>query len=184
MPIKKLRWLPWPPDWFSTSSLQPLSWIQFNLTGSKILTSAIKFVFFGSIRKPRWPRWSLIGWAISDFFSAAEWNLAKFWQEARNQCPILQVCIFFWWFIKTRWLSGLWLVVTSLKFNKVLQEGKSLMSSTKFVFSGPIKKLGWPPCLWLADTFWLLFISWKNFNETKKVAKSQCPLPKCVFPGL
>ena len=45
---------------FSTSTLKPLKGIQQNLTGSKISMSSTKFVFFGPIRKTRWPPWSLI----------------------------------------------------------------------------------------------------------------------------
>ena len=45
----------------SASPLKPLNEIQRNLTGSKISTSSTKFVFFGPIRKTRWPPWPLIG---------------------------------------------------------------------------------------------------------------------------
>ena len=51
-------------DWlrhFSTSPLKLLNGIQRNLIGSKISTSSTKFVFFGPIRKTRWPPWPLIG---------------------------------------------------------------------------------------------------------------------------
>ena len=41
--------------------LKALNRIQRNVTGSKILTYSTKFVFFGPIRKTRWPPWSLIG---------------------------------------------------------------------------------------------------------------------------
>ena len=40
---------------------KPLNRIQRNLTGSKILTSSTKFVFFGPIGKTKWPSWPLIG---------------------------------------------------------------------------------------------------------------------------
>ena len=54
----------WLAEIFSTSPLKPLNGIQRNLTGSKILTSSNKFVFFGPVRKTRWPPWPLIGWDI------------------------------------------------------------------------------------------------------------------------
>ena len=54
---------------FSTSPLKPLNGIQWNLTGSKIWMSSTQFVFFGSIRKTRWPPWTLIGWDILDISS-------------------------------------------------------------------------------------------------------------------
>ena len=45
----------WLAETFSTSSLKPLNGIQQNLPGSKISTSSTKFVYFGLIRKTRWP---------------------------------------------------------------------------------------------------------------------------------
>ena len=60
---------------FSTSPLKPLNGIQRNLTRSKISTSSTEFVFFGLIRKTRWPPRPLIGWDIFDFSSeTAEQN--------------------------------------------------------------------------------------------------------------
>ena len=84
----------WLAETFSTSPLKPLNEIQQNLTGSKISTSSTKFVFFGPIRKTRWPPWPLIGWDIFDFSSeTAEWNSTKL---DRKQDPnvLYQVCVF------------------------------------------------------------------------------------------
>ena len=47
----------WLAETFSTSPLKPLNGIQRNLTGSKILTSSTKFVFFGPISKQKYPPW-------------------------------------------------------------------------------------------------------------------------------
>ena len=47
----------WLAEKFSTSPLKPLNGIQWNLTGSKIWMSSTKFVFFGPIRKQKWPPW-------------------------------------------------------------------------------------------------------------------------------
>ena len=79
---------------FSTSSLNPLNGIQRNLTGSKILTSSTKFVFFGPIGKTRWPPWPLIVWDVFDFFSiTAEWNSTKL--DRNHDLNVLyQVCVF------------------------------------------------------------------------------------------
>ena len=44
----------WLAETFSTSSLKSLNGIQRNLTGSKLLTSSTKFVFFGPIWITRW----------------------------------------------------------------------------------------------------------------------------------
>ena len=57
----------WLAETFSTSPLKPLNGIQRNLIGSKISMSSTKFVFFGLIRKTKWPPWPLIGWDIFDF---------------------------------------------------------------------------------------------------------------------
>ena len=43
----------WLAETFSTFPLKPLNRIQRNLTGSKIITSSTKFVFFGRIEKTR-----------------------------------------------------------------------------------------------------------------------------------
>ena len=47
----------WLAETFLTSPLKPLNRIQRNLTGSKISMSSTKFVFFGPIRKQKWPPW-------------------------------------------------------------------------------------------------------------------------------
>ena len=47
----------WLAETFSTSPLKPLNRIHRNLTGSKISMSSTKFVFFGPIRKQKWPPW-------------------------------------------------------------------------------------------------------------------------------
>ena len=45
----------WLADTFSTSPLQPLNGIRWNLIRSTVSTSSIKFMFFGLFGKPRWP---------------------------------------------------------------------------------------------------------------------------------
>ena len=93
----------WLAETFLTSSLKPLNEIQRNVTGSKILMSCTKFVFFGLIGKTRWPPRPLIGWDMFDFFSeTAEQNSTKSWQEARFQRPLPSLC-FFGPIGKTRW---------------------------------------------------------------------------------
>ena len=79
---------------FSTSSLKPLNGIQWNLTGSEILTPSLKFVFFGPIRKIRWPHWPLIGWDIFNFSSdTAEQNLTKL-DRKQDLNASYQFCVF------------------------------------------------------------------------------------------
>ena len=93
----------WLAETFSTSPLKPLNGIQRNLTGSKISTSPTRFVFFGMIRKTRWPPWPLIGWDIFDFYSeTAERNSMKL--DRKEDLNVLcQVCVF-GPIGKTRWL--------------------------------------------------------------------------------
>ena len=191
----------WLAETFLTSSLKPLNGIQRNLTGSKILMSSTKFVFFGPIGKTRWPPWPLIGWDIFDFFSetadrnstkldrkqdlnvlyqvcvfradrknkmaalASDWlrhfrlllwnrwsEFNETWQEARSQRPLPSLC-FSGRSEKQDGRPGLWLAETfstsSLKPLNGIQQNltgsKISMSSTKFVFFGPIGKTRWPP---------------------------------------
>ena len=62
----------WLAETFLTSPLKLLNGIQQNFTGSKISTPSTKFVFFGPIRKTKWPPWPLIGWDIFDFSSETD----------------------------------------------------------------------------------------------------------------
>ena len=83
----------WLAETFWTSSLKPLNGIQRNLTGSKILTSSTKFVFFGLIGKTRWPPWPLIGWNIFRLLLWNHWTeFNETWQEARSQRPLPSLC--------------------------------------------------------------------------------------------
>ena len=84
----------WLAETFPTSPLKPLNGIQGNLTGSKIVTSSTKFVFFGPIGKTRWPPWPLIGWDIFDFSSeTAERNSTKL-DRKQDLNVFYHVCVF------------------------------------------------------------------------------------------
>ena len=84
----------WLAETFSTSSLKPRNRIQRNLTGSKISMPSTKIVFFGPIRKTRWPPWPLIGWDIFDFSSeTAEGNSMKL-DRKQDLNALYQVCVF------------------------------------------------------------------------------------------
>ena len=143
-------------DWprhFSTSPLKPLNGIQQNLTGSKISTTSTKFVFFGPIWKTGWPPWPLIGW---DIFRLLLWNrwteFNETLQEARTSHPLPSLC-FLGRSEKQDGRPGLWLAeifstsplkpLNGIQWN--LTGSKISMSSTKFVFFGPIDKTRWPP---------------------------------------
>ena len=84
----------WLAETYSTSPLKPLNRIQRHLTGSKILMSSTKFVFFGSIGKTRWPPWPLIGWDIFDFSSeTVERNSTKL-DRKQDLNVLYQFCVF------------------------------------------------------------------------------------------
>ena len=140
----------WLAETFSTSPLKPLNGIQRNLTGSKISTSSTKFVFFG---KTRWPPWPLIGRDIIWLLLWNRWTeFNKTWQEARSQCPLPCLC-FSGWSENQDGRPGLRLAETSSssplkplnRIQRNLTGSKISMSSTKFVFFGPIGKTRWPP---------------------------------------
>ena len=152
----------WLAETFSTSPLKPLNRIQWNLTGSKISMSSTNFVFFGPIGKTRWLPWPLIGWDTFDFSSeTAERNSTKL-DEKQDLNVFYQVYFFSGRSEKQDGRPGLWLTETfstSLKplngIQRNLTGSKISMSSTKFVFFGPIGKTRWPP--------WPL-IGWAVFN--------------------
>ena len=89
----------WMAQTFSTSPLKPLIWIEQNLIGSKISMSSTKFVFFGPIRKQKWPPWLIPQkggtlysgaryvalWASCYFDSLAHFFLAKILHVPRNR---------------------------------------------------------------------------------------------------
>ena len=143
----------WLAETFSTSPLKPLNRFQWNLTGSKISTSSTKFVFFGLIRKTRWPPCPLIGWDIFDFSSeTAERNSTKL-DRKQDLNVLYQVCVF--WADGKNEMAALasdWLrhfrTSPLNPLNRIQQNltgGKISMSSTKFVFFGPNRKTRWLP---------------------------------------
>ena len=79
----------WLAEIFFTSSLNPLNGIKRNVTGSNILTSSTKFVFFGPIGKTWFPPRTLIGWNLLDFSSeTTEQNSTKLDMKKKSQCPL------------------------------------------------------------------------------------------------
>ena len=86
---------------FLTSAQKPLNGIQRNLTESNISKFTTKFVFFGPIRKPRWPPRPLIGQDIFDFSSeTAEWNSMKL--DRKHDLNVLYQVGVFWADRKTK----------------------------------------------------------------------------------
>ena len=138
----------WLADTFSTSLLKQLNGIQRNLTGNKISTSCTKFVFFGQMRKTRWPPLPLIGRDIFYFSSeTAEWNSTKL---DRQQDPnvLYQVCVFRadrknkMAALASDWLRHLRLLFWNgwTEFNNTWQEARTLHPLPSFCFSGQSEK--------------------------------------------
>ena len=151
----------WLAETFSTSPLKPLIGIQRNLTGSKISTPSTKFVFFGPIRKTRWPPWPLIGWDIFDFSSeTAERNSTKL-DRKQDLKALYQVCVY-WVDRKNKmavlasdWPRHFRLLLWNrwTEFNETWQEARSQRPLPSLCFSGRSEKQDGRPGLWLAETF-------------------------------
>ena len=151
----------WLTETFSTSPLKLQNGIQRNLTGSKISTPSTKFVFFGPIRKTRWPPWPLIGWDIFDFSSeTAEWNSTKL-DRKQDLNALYQVCVSRadrknkMATLASDWLRHFRLLLWNrwTKFNKTWQEAWSQRPLPSLCFSGRSEKQDGRPGLWLAETF-------------------------------
>ena len=154
-PIGKTRWPPWPLigwDIFDFSS-ETAERNSTKLNRKQHLNVLYKVCVFPADRKNKmaalasdwlrhlrlllWNRWT-------------EFN--ETWQEAKSQCPLQSLC-FSGWSEKQDGRPGLWLAETfstsPLKPLNGLQPNmtgsKISMSSTRFLFFGPIGKTRWPP---------------------------------------
>ena len=146
---------------YSTSPLKPLNKIKWNLTGSKILTSSTKFVFFGPIGKTKWPPLPLIGWDIFDFsYETAEWNSTKL--SRKQDLNVLYHVFVFRADRKNKmtalasdWLRHFRLLLWNrwTKFNETWQEARSQRPLPSLCFSGRSEKQDDRPGLWLTETF-------------------------------
>ena len=150
----------WLVETFSTSPLKPLNGIQRNLTGSKISTSSITFVFFGPIGKTRWPPWHLIGWDIFDFsFETAERNSTKL--DRKQDLNVFYQCVFRAdWKNKMAALASDWLIHFRLllwdlwtEFDKTWQEARSQRPLSRLCFWSRSEKQDGHPGLWFAEIF-------------------------------
>ena len=151
----------WLAETFSTSPLKPLNRIQRNLTGSKISKPSTKCVFFGSIRKTRWPPWPLIGRDIFDFSSeTAERNSTKL-DRKQDLNALYQVCVFRadrknkMAALASDWPRHFRLLLWKrwTEFNETWQEARSQRPLPSLCFSGRSEKQDGRPGLWLAETF-------------------------------
>ena len=182
----------WLAETFLTSPLKPLNGIQRNLTGSKISTSSTKFVFFGPIRKTRWPPWPLIGWDIFDFSSeTAEQNSLKL-DRKQDFNVLYQVCVFLA-HRKIRWPPWPLIGGDIFDFSSETAERNSLKLDRKqdlnnlyqvCVFWADQKnKMAALASDWLRHFRLLLWNRWTEFIETWQEARSQQPPPSLCFSG-
>ena len=151
----------WLAETFSSSPLKPLNGIQRNLIGSKISTISTKFVFFGLIRKTRWPPWPLIGLDIFDFSSeTAERNSTKL-DRKQDLNDLYQVCVFRVGrknkkaVLASDWLRHFWLLLWNrwTEIKETWQEARSQRTLPSLCFLGRKEKQDDRPGLWLAETF-------------------------------
>ena len=150
-------------------------------------------MFFGPIRKTRWPPWPLIGRDIFNFFSeTAPRNSTKL-NRMQDLNVLYQVCISQADRKKQDGRSGVWLAETFShsplkRLNRIqrnLTGSKISTSSTNFVFFRPIGKTRWPPwCLIGWDIF--DFFSETAERNSKKLDQKQdlnVFYQVCVFSG-
>ena len=151
----------WLAETFLTSPLKPLNRVQQNFTGSKISTSSTKFVFFGPIRKTRWPLWPLIGWDIFNFSSETAEQNSTLLDRKQDLNVLYQVCVFQadrknkMAAVASDWLRHFRLLLWNrwIEFNKTLQEARSQRPLPSLCFLGRSEKQDGRPGLWLAETF-------------------------------
>ena len=135
-------------------------------------------MFFGPIRKTRWPPWPLICWDIFDFSSETAERNSKKLDKNKDLNVLYQVRVFSGGLEKQDGRPGLWLADTFSTYplkplNRIqrnLTVNKIATSSTKFVFFGRIEKtrcLPWP------------LIGWDIFNfSSETVERNSTKLDK------
>ena len=181
----------WLSETFSTSPMKPLNGIQRNLTGSKISTSSTKIVFFGLIRKTRWPPWPLIGWDIFDLsYEIAERNSTRL-DRKQDLNVLYQVCVFRA-DLKNKmgaqasdWLKHFRLLRWNrwTEFNETWQEARSQRPLPSLCFLGRSIKQDGRPGLWLAGTFSTSSLKPLNGIQRKLTGSKISSLPSLCFSG-
>ena len=168
-PIGKTRWPPWPLiGWDNFDFSETAERNSMKLYRKQDLNVLFQVCVFRADRKNK------MAALASDWLRHVRlllWNrcteLNKNWKEARSQCPLPSLC-FLGRSEKQDGCPGLWLAETILTSQKPLNGiqwnftgSKISMSSTKFVFFGPIGKTRWPP--------WPL-IGWDMFGFSSETA--------------
>ena len=151
----------WLSETFSTSLLKPLNGSQRYLTGSKISTSSIKFLFSDWLEKQD----DRPGLWLADTFSTYSLKpltgINKTWQDARSQRPLPSLC-FPGLSEITRWTPWHLIGWDIFNFTSKTAERNSTKLDRKqdlkflyqvCVFRNDWKKQDGRPGLWLAETF-------------------------------
>ena len=123
-------------------------WTEFNETSQEARSQRPlpSLCFSGPIRKTIWPPWPLIGWDIFDYSSeTAERNSTKL-DRKQDLNVLYHVCVFRAdrknkiAALVSDWLRHFRLLHWNrwTEFKETWQEARIIMSSTKFVFFGPI----------------------------------------------
>ena len=165
----------WLAKTVSTSSLKCMNGIQQNLTGSKLLTSSTKFVFFGPIWKTRWPLQPLISWDVFDLFSeTAERNSTKL--DRKEYLNVLYQVYVFGPIWKIRWPPWPLIGWDIFDFFSETAERNSTKLDRKqdlnfyyqvCVFGADWKnKMAAPASDWLRHFRLFLWYRWTKFDET------------------
>ena len=182
---------PWLTFTFFTSPLKPLNRIQRNLTGSKILTSSTKFVFFGPIGKTRWPPEL---WLAETLLTSSLKPLKGIRRNLTGSK--ISMCstkfVFFGPIGKPRWPPRPLIIRDIFDFSS-----KTAEPNWKKLDRKQDLNVLYQVCVFWADRknkmaalasdllrhFWLLWNRWKEFHETWQEARSPCPLPSLCFSG-
>ena len=170
-------------------------WTEFNetLTGSKILTSSTKFVFFGPTSEKQDCRPGL--WLAETFSTSplkplnriqrnltgskilmSSTKFAFFWADPKNKMAALA----------SDWLRHFRLLLWNrwTEFNETWQEADLNVLYHVCVFrADPKNKMAALTSDWLRHFRLLLWNRWTEFNETWQEARSQRPLPSLCFSG-
>ena len=193
-PIGKIRWLPCPLigwDIFDFSS-KTTEWNSMKLDRKLDHNVLYQVCVFGPIEKNK------MAAMASDWlthFRLLHWNcwteLNETWQEARSQHPLPSLC-FSSWSEKTRWspwpLIG-WDIFDfsseTIEWNstKLYRKQEISTSSTKFGFSGRLKKQDGCLGLWLAETFSTSLKPLNGIQRNLTESKISTSSTKFVFFG-
>ena len=149
-------------------------------------------MFFGPIRKTRWPPWPLIGWDIFDFSSeTAEQNSTKL-DRKQDLNALYLVCVFRadrknkMAALASDWLRHFRLLLWNpwTEFNETWQEARSQSPLPSLCFSGRSEKQDGRPGLWLAETFSTSPLKPLNrIQQNLTGSKISEPSTKFVFSG-